>query len=73
MKHVAFINLLMYDPLKVPRHMRNAKGKSLPRFLVGERGECHRRLNVGEDRMNPGIEILLLPSANILFGGRISR
>jgi hypothetical protein len=48
------------------------KAKPLPVLPSGRAWAMSWMANVGEDRMNPGIRILPLPSANGLPGGQIS-
>jgi len=48
------------------------EGKPLPTPPNGRKWASHKQLYIGEDRMNPWKRILPLPSANGLFGGRMS-
>ena len=49
-----------------------SKGKSLSTPPSGKEWAMSQTANVGGDRMNPGIRILPLPSANGLLGGQMS-
>ena len=51
----------------------SVKGKSLSTPPSGREWTMSQTTNVGGDRMNPGIRILPLPSANDLLRGRMSR
>ena len=50
-----------------------SKENSYLHLLAGESGQHRRQKTVEGDRMNSGVSILPLPSANDLQGGRMSR
>jgi hypothetical protein len=58
---------------KFLRVSSSVKGKFLPTPPSGSEWATLQKANVGGDRINPGIKILPVPSANGLLGGQMSR
>ena len=56
----------------MPLSLIFSEGKILPASASGGEWATSYTANVGGDRMDPGIRILFLPSANGLLGGRMS-
>ena len=56
----------------MPSRLIISEGKTLPTPSSGKKWATSYKANVEGDRMNPGIRILPLPSANDLPGGRMS-
>jgi hypothetical protein len=56
----------------MPSRLIISEGKTLPTPSSGKKWATSYTENVEGDRMNPGIRILPLPSANDLPGGRMS-